>query len=145
MKSVSPSRRLLEHLVPYRRAYVKGFLGVVADLRASSQGVTAVSLTDEKVPFPALGVIARAYPHKNVGITFEWTGFKMPGFIADRLTDSDNGDAHLSDFDAYVTGSITRYFGIQGGYRKVSADYVLDCNTGDLEMKGFYFGGMVRF
>jgi ATP-binding cassette subfamily B protein len=26
----SPARRLLEHLVPYRRAYVKGFLGVVA-------------------------------------------------------------------------------------------------------------------
>ena len=27
---MSPARRLLQHLVPYRRAYVKGFLGVVA-------------------------------------------------------------------------------------------------------------------
>ena len=46
---------------------------------------------------------------------------------------------------AYVTGSITRYFGVQGGYRALSADYLLDSDTGDLEMKGFYFGGVVRF
>ena len=121
------------------------FSHVVADLRASSQGVTAVSLTDEKVPFPALGVIARAYPHKNVGITFEWTGFKMPGFLADKLTDLNNGDAHMRDLDISVTGSITRYFGIQGGYRAMSADYILDSDTGDFEMKGPYFGAMVRF
>ena len=123
------------------------FNHVVADLRASSGGFTAVSLTDEKVPFPALGVIGRVYPHKNVGITAEWTGFKMPGFIANRLTDTDNGDAnaHLKNFDIYVTGSITRYFGVQGGYRALTADYLLDDNSGDLEMKGLYFGAMVRF
>jgi hypothetical protein len=121
------------------------FNHVVADLRATSAGFTATSLTDEKVPFPAIGVIGRVYPHKNVGITVEWTGFKMPGFIADRLTDSDNGEAHMKNFDAYVTGSITRFFGIQGGYRMLSADYLLDDDIGDLEMKGFYFGGLLRF
>ena len=121
------------------------FSHVVADLSATSQGITASSLTDEKVPFPALGVIARVYPHKNVGVSLEWTGFKMPGFIADKLTDTDNGTAHLKDFDFYVTGSITRYFGIQGGYRVLTADYVLDNDTGDFEMKGPYFGAMVRF
>ena len=121
------------------------FNHVVANLNASSQGFTASSLTDEKVPFPALGAVARVYPHKNVGIGAEWTGFKMPGFIANKLTDTDNGAAHMKNFDAYVIGSITRYFGVQGGYRALSADYLLDTDTGDLEMKGFYFGGMVRF
>ncbi|HEV8397915.1 MAG TPA: hypothetical protein VGQ37_26735 [Vicinamibacterales bacterium] len=121
------------------------FNHVVANLSASSQGLTATSLTDEKVPFPALGAVARVYPHKNVGIGAEWTGFKMPGFIANKLTDTDNGAAHMKNFDVYVTGSITRYFGVQGGYRALSADYLLDTDTGDLEMKGFYFGGMVRF
>ena len=130
---------------------VVGFIGevhfnhIVADLRATSQGVTVSSLTDEKVPFPAIGAVARVYPHKAVGITVEWTGFKMPGFIADRFTDTDNGQAHLKNFDAYVTGSITRYFGVQGGYRALTADYLLDGDTGDLRMKGFYFGALVRF
>jgi hypothetical protein len=141
----------------YERDFVKterallGFIAevnfnhVVADLSATSQGITASSLTDEKVPFPALGVIGRVYPHRNVGITAEWTGFKMPGFIANKLTETDNGDAHLKNFDIYVTGSITRFFGIQGGYRALSADYLLDDESGDLEMKGLYFGAMLRF
>ena len=121
------------------------FSHVVADLNATSQGFTARSLTDEKVPFPALGVVARVYPHKNIGVGGEWTGFKMPGFIADRLTDTNNGDAHLRNWDVYVIGSITRYFGIQGGYRALKADYTLDDKTGDLQMKGPYLGAMVRF
>ena len=121
------------------------FNHVVADLDATSQGITASSLTDEKVPVPALGVLARVYPHKNVGVSFEWTGFKMPGFIAKKLTDSSNADAHLKDLDVYVTGSITRYFGIQGGYRMLTADYLLDSDSGNFEMKGPYFGAMVRF
>jgi len=143
--------------IGYERDFVKtnralvGFIAevnishVVADLRATSNGITAVSLTDETVPFPAIGVIGRVYPHKNIGVTFEWTGFKMPGFIADKLTDLDNGDAHMRDLDISVTGSITRYFGIQGGYRAMTADYILDSETGDFEMKGPYFGAMVRF
>jgi hypothetical protein len=121
------------------------FNHVVANLAATSSGLTASSLTDEKVPFPALGAIARVYPHKAVGITAEWTGFKMPGFIANKLTDTDNGAAHMKNFDVSVTGSFTRYFGIQGGYRALSADYLLDDDTGDLEMKGPYFGAMIRF
>ena len=143
--------------VGYERDFVKtgrGFLGfiaemnfnhVVADLSATSQGFTASSLTDKKVPFPALGAVARVYPHRNVGVTVEWTGFKMPGFIANRLTDTDNGAAHMKNFDVSVTGSITRYFGIQGGYRSMTADYTLDTDTGDFEMKGPYFGALIRF
>ena len=143
--------------IGYERDFVKtdrgliGFIAevnfnhVIADLSATSSGITATSLIDEKVPFPALGVIARVYPHKNVGITLEWTGFKMPGFLANKLTDTDNGEAHMKDLDIYVTGSITRYFGIQGGYRNLSADYLLDTDSGDLTMKGPYFGAMIRF
>ena len=143
--------------IGYEHDFVKnprgllGFVGemnfshVVADLNATSQGFTARSLTDEKVPFPALGVVGRVYPHKNIGVGGEWTGFKMPGFIADRLTDSNNGDAHLRNWDVYVIGSITKYFGVQGGYRVLKADYTLDDKTGDLQMKGPYFGAMVRF
>jgi len=48
MKSVSPSRRLLQHLVPYRHAYVKGFLGVVAAtaLQLAAPWVTKYAIDD---------------------------------------------------------------------------------------------------
>ncbi len=121
------------------------FNHVVADVRASSGATVAASLTDEKVPVPALGVIGRVYPHKNVSITAEFTGFKMPGFLASKFLDSDDADANLKDFDIYVTGSITRFFGIQGGYRSLLADYLLEDSSGDLEMKGPYVGALIRF
>jgi ATP-binding cassette subfamily B multidrug efflux pump len=48
MEPVSPARRLLQHLVPYRRVYVKGFLGVVAAtaLQLASPWVTKFAVDD---------------------------------------------------------------------------------------------------
>jgi len=45
---VSPARRLLQHLVPYQRTYVKGFLGVVAatSLQLAAPWVTKYAIDD---------------------------------------------------------------------------------------------------
>jgi hypothetical protein len=94
---------------------------------------------------PQLGIVGRAYPHKYVSITAEFTGFKAPGWIRNRFTDEENFEANFKDFEVYGTVSITRFLGVQGGYRSLSADYVVDTDTGDLQMKGPYFGGVVRF
>jgi hypothetical protein len=132
----------------------RGYLGfitelrynkVTADLSATSLGQSVASLTEVKAPIPAFGIVARVYPHRNVSITGEITGFKVPGFLADKLFDGDEIDVNIKNVDIYATVSITRFFGIQGGYRSLKADYVVDDDTGDLEMKGPYFGGMVRF
>jgi hypothetical protein len=132
----------------------RGYLGfitelrfnkVVADLRAQSGAQVATSFTEVKAPIPAFGVVARVYPHRNVSLTGEITGFKVPGFLASRLFDGDDVDANLRNIDLYATVSITRFLGIQGGYRSLTADYVVDDDTGDLKMKGPYFGGMLRF
>ena len=72
----------------------------------------------------------------------------MPGFIGSRITDAvqgDNFDAKMYDFDVYGTVSFTRYLGAQIGYRRLTADYVIDPDAGDLKMSGAYFGGMFRF
>src|SRR5688500_4795111 len=53
---------------------------VIADVRATNASGSAASLTDLEVTVPQLGVVGRGYPHKNVSITAEFTGFKMPGF-----------------------------------------------------------------
>lgn len=118
---------------------------VVADLRATSGAVTGVSLTDVTVAVPQLGIVGRAYPHKNVSITAEFTGFKAPGWIRERFVEAETFEANFKDFEVYGTVSITRFLGLQGGYRSLSADYVVDTDNGDLQMKGPYFGGVLRF
>lgn len=132
----------------------RGYLGFITELRfnkviadvAATDGIrTATSFTEVKAPIPAFGVVARVYPHRIVSITGEITGFKVPGFLANRLFNGDDVDANLKNIDLYATVSITRFLGIQGGYRSLTADYVVDDDTGDLKMKGPYFGGMIRF
>lgn len=118
---------------------------VLADLRVANGGVSGASLTDVTLAVPQLGIVGRVYPHKYVSITAEFTGFKAPGWIRNRFTDEEEFEAHFKDFEVYGTVSITRFIGVQGGYRSLSADYVVDADTGDLQMKGPYFGGVVRF
>jgi hypothetical protein len=117
---------------------------VTADLRVPDLNATA-DVQDVKVPAPQLGIVGRVYPHKYVSITGEFTGFKVPGFLRRRLSDADTFEADFKDFEVNATVSITRFLGLQGGYRSLSVDYVVDDETGDLQMKGPYFGGMIRF
>ena len=118
---------------------------VTADLRATDVTGTVSSFNQVNAPIPTLGIIGRAYPHKNVSITAEYSGFKLPGFIRNRFIDASTFEANFKDFDLNAIVSVSRYFGVQGGYRSMTADYVIDSDAGNLAMKGPYFGGMVRF
>ena len=48
-------------------------------------------------------------------------------------------DASQSDFDFYGTLSFGRHVAAQGGYRLLTADYLVDQDAGDLKMKGWAF------
>jgi 2',3'-cyclic-nucleotide 2'-phosphodiesterase (5'-nucleotidase family) len=117
---------------------------LLADLSAPGFGTEA---TDVTAPIINLGVIARVYPHRNIAITAEYTGFKLFGVVktvADRLTDEDL-EAKMQDFDIYGTFNFGRHVGAQIGYRSLTSEYAIEEDEGDLSMKGFYFGGLVRF
>ena len=120
------------------------FNKVSANLEATGYGT---SVTDVNAPVPAIGFTARVYPHRLFSVTSEFRGFKVPGFIGKKISDAagDNFDAKMYDFDFYGTMSFTRYLGAQVGYRRVTAEYLIDPDAGDLKMKGFYFGGLLRF
>jgi hypothetical protein len=120
------------------------FNKVSAVLAANGYGT---SVTDVDAPIPAIGFTARVYPHRLFSVTTEFTGFKVPGFVGSRISDAvgDDFDAKMYDFDFYGNVSFTRYIGIQGGYRRVTAEYLIDPDAGDLKMSGLYFGGVLRF
>jgi hypothetical protein len=123
----------------------RGFVGVIAELKHNkvSADLAAAGFGSEfyeaTAPVPTVGVIGRGYPHRAVSITAELTGFKLPDFVSEEF------EAKLFDFDLYGTVSIGRHVGIQGGYRSVVAEYLVDDDAGDLKLKGLYFGGLVRF
>lgn len=131
----------------------RGVLGLITELKMNKVAATLAangypsSVTNVSAPIPAVGFIARAYPHRLFSISTEFTGFKLPGFIGKKINDAvqDDFDAKMYDFDLYGTVSFTRYIGAQIGYRRVTANYLIDPDAGDLKMSGMYFGGLLRF
>ena len=126
-----------------------GFLGFVTDLKfnkvaasIASPLLSSAATTDVTVPVPTIGFIGRAYLGSVGAITSEFTGLSL------NRTDKDSGDVFegkFYDFDIYATINLGKHLGVQGGYRSVDVHYIVDDDSGDLEMKGPYFGGALRF
>ena len=121
----------------------RGFVGFLADFKYNrvdasidSPALTSAATADVTAPIPTIGVIGRGYIAPIVSITGEFSGLKLS---------RDDDEGKIFDFDIYGTLSLGRNVGIQGGYRSVVVDYIVDEDTGDLKMKGPYFGAVVRF
>ena len=121
----------------------RGFFGALVDLKYNkitasidSPALASTASTDTKAPVPTSGVIGRGYVAPMVAITGEFTGLSIT---------RDEFEAKFFDFDIYGTVSFARNVGVQGGYRSVVVDYLVDDDSGDLKMKGPYIGGVLRF
>lgn len=120
----------------------RGFVGFIVEARYTDAQLELRSPIDEEFarargPVPALGGIGRVYVHKNVSITGELTGMKLP--------DIEDYAGSLWDLDIYGTFNITNNFGVQLGYRTLDASYHAELDDGSLELKGLYFTGVARF
>jgi hypothetical protein len=118
-----------------------GFVGVVADvkynrLNAELASPIGTESTIQTVPVPTIGGIARGYLGEYVSVTGEFTAFKF---------DKTDFSGKFYDFDLYGQVNLSRSFAAQVGYRSVKVDYLVDDDEGDLNLKGLYFGGVVRF
>ncbi len=133
----------------------RGLLGVIVDLKynrinaeLAAEGIGS-SVTEAKAPVPTIGFIARVYPHRALSLTTEFTGFSVPGFVGERISDSlgndDDFEAKMYEFDLYATYNFGGHVGVRGGYRRLSAEYLIEDDAGDLKLKGWYWGGLLRF
>jgi len=120
----------------------RGFVGLVleakyTDVEASLQNNLALEFVHARAPIPAVGIIGRGYVAPNIAITGEFTFFKLP--------EIQGNSGRYFDFDLYGTVNFNDYVGVQGGYRSFDVVYKVENDDGDLQLKGLYLGGVVRF
>ncbi len=120
-----------------------GFVGVLLETRltefdARLESAIASEFTTAKGPLPAAGIVARGYVHPTVAINFELSGMRIPAIDPDY-------QANYWDWDLYGTVNFTNHVGFQVGYRKMSTYLAIDKDSGDMEFKGLWFGGALRF
>jgi hypothetical protein len=119
----------------------RGFFGVIlegkyTDLNVELLAPLIAEFTRVRVPVPTIGAIGRVYVARNVAVSAEVTGLK--------LTIQDDTGKYL-EFDLNAQFNFNRNLGVQGGYRAVTVDYAVELDSGDLNLKGLYFGGVARF
>ncbi len=122
----------------------QGYLGFLADLKYTNVNVEldsplGLEFAKQVAPIPTFGGTGRVYFTPNVSVTGEMTFFKVP----ENLEESYEG--RYLDYDFYGTVNFTRHFGAQLGYRSVDVFYEVDFDRGDLQFKGWYLSGVVRF
>lgn len=120
----------------------RGFVGLVLETKYTDVEATLTNAFDTefvraRAPIPAVGVIGRGYVAPNISITGEFTFFKLP--------DIEGNSGRYFDFDLYGTVNFTNNVGVQGGFRSFDVVYKVEDDNGDLQLKGLYFGGVVRF
>lgn len=126
--------------------FKKGFFGVLLDVKLTNVDVTLDSpigaeFVSAMAPIPTLGFVGRGYVLPNLAINGELSFFRTPNSLKEQF----DGDARYTDFDLNATYNINRYVGAKLGYRRTTVFYDVDLDTGDLQFKGLYFGGVIRY
>ncbi len=130
-----------EYDLIYRDRFFLGVIGDVkyTDVHASIESPLAKEATSARAPIPGIGGIARAYVAKNVSVTGELTGFKLPDSATSDYSGRD------VDFDVYGTVNVNDNVGAQVGYRSMDVAYRVRGDSGTFTLKGMYLRGVVRF
>jgi len=121
----------------------RGYFGILIEGRYTQMEATLQSpINNEfaraKAPLPALGAVARVYPLRNLSITGEISGFRLPDIDEDYK-------ANYADIDVYATFNVAHNFGVQAGWRRMNTFLQIEGDTGDIKFQGFWFGGALRF
>jgi len=126
--------------------FPRGFVGANVGVKYTNVDVDLNSpLIHEFVtaaaPIPAIGFVGRGYVTPHLSIDAELSLFRMPENLQQQI----EGNGSYTDFDIHGTYNITKNVGAQVGWRRTAIFYNQDTDTGDLQFKGMYFGGVVRF
>jgi hypothetical protein len=128
------SRGFIGALIEARYTTFDAKLSTNSPLLATQQ----TEFTQAKAPLPAIGIVGRGYPLKEVAVNFEMSMFRLPAI-------DPKYDANYFDWDINGTVNVTNNVGLQVGWRKMSTYLRVEKDLGDLAFKGLWFGAAVRF
>ncbi len=122
----------------------RGFVGFLMDLKYTDLRVDLLSpigaeFTNVPAPIPTLGLIGRGYIAPNFAVTGEFGYLRVPESFSEDFT------GRYLDFDFYGTVNFSNNVGAQFGYRSIDVLYEEALDSGTLELRGWYFAGVVRF
>jgi hypothetical protein len=122
----------------------RGFVGLLLEAKYTKASISFESpvtseFAEARAPIPAVGLIGRGYPVRNLAVTGEFSMFRLLNRVEDDYK------AHYYDVDLYATLNFTNNVGVTGGYRSLDVSYTVDFDYGQLQMKGYYIMGVVRF
>lgn len=128
-------------VLTFDRGYIGGVVGMnLYSIDAQLSNGTQAGGAGVRIPMPGLGAIARYYVTPRFAVVGAYTGYFLPGGAT-----STHG--HVNDVDLYGVINISKYIGMQGGYRFFNASHRFDSpvNTGDFTLGGGFLGGTFRF
>jgi hypothetical protein len=128
-------------LITGARGYIGGIAGVqFYSVNGTLGNGTQSGSAGVHIPMPGLGASGRYYPAPRFSVTGEFIFYDLPG--ADTST-----HGRLTDIDGYATVYVSKYVGLQGGYRSFDALHVWGSplNTGTFTIRGPYIRGTLRY
>lgn len=126
--------------------FPRGFVGASINLKYTNVDVDLQSpigseFVTAAAPIPAFGFAGRGYVTPNLAIDTELSFFRIPDSLSEQL----EGDGSYTDFDLHGTYNFNKYVGARLGWRRTKIFYNVDLDQGDLQFKGLYFGGVIRY
>lgn len=126
--------------------FKRGFVGANVNVKYTNidldlQSPIGNEFVTAAAPIPAIGFAGRGYVTRNLAVDASLTFFRMPQNLKEQI----EGDGRYTDFDLHGTYNFNKNVGAQAGWRKTTIFYNQDLDTGDLQFKGMYFGGVVRY
>ena len=121
----------------------RGYVGLLVEVRhttmeAAIDSIIGSGQVEAEGPFPALGLVTRVNPMKNLALNVEFSTLKLSDLIPDQ-------DFWLFDLDISATYNVMRYFGVSGGWRRQNTSLQLANDRGEIDFKGLWIGGTVRY
>jgi len=121
----------------------RGFIGVLVmggytKLDASIDSIIGSATAEGSSPLLEIGAAGRFYPIRNLAINVEGSGIKLTDLAPDTILKT-------MSWDVSATYNFTRNFGVSGGWRRLDTNLEVSGAGGDLDFKGFWFGGSIRY
>jgi hypothetical protein len=121
----------------------RGFVGLLIEVRRTELTAAIDSLLASgdllaTAPLPALGLVGRVNPTRHLAVNFEVGGLKLSDFSPDHSFTS-------MDMEFSATYNVTRNVGVSGGWRRLNTSLIAGDDRGELDFKGLWFGGVVRY